>query len=311
MNRPFLFLVVVAAGVLAALPGASEPAPAPGLLGRWDVTVHAGRATYPSWFEITSSEGKLAGRFVGRGGSARPIAKIEASADHLVFSLPEGRQGEIRFDGQLKGDRLEGKSTQPGEPEATWEAVRSPSLARTKTPSWGTPRPLFNGRDLEGWKTLGGGSRNGWRAKEGVLANVDPGTNVATTETFNDFKLHVEFRLPKESNSGVYLRGRYEVQIADDTGKPPESHGLGGLYGFIAPRVNAGRPAGEWQAFDITLVGRLVSVALNGQALYERQEIPGITGGAIDSNEAAPGPIYLQGDHGQVDFRELVLTPAT
>jgi hypothetical protein len=114
----------------------------------------------------------------------------------------------------------------------------------------------------------------------------------------------------QRSNSGVYLRGRYEVQIQDDFGKPAESHGAGGLYGFLTPTTNAIKPAGEWQTYDITFIGRQLTVVLNGQTIIDRQEIPGVTGGAIDSAEGTPGPIMLQGDHGKVWFKNIVITPA-
>ena len=133
---------------------------------------------------------------------------------------------------------------------------------------------------------------------------------MVTDRKFTDFKLHAEFRYPKGSNSGVYLRGRYEVQIVDDYGEAADSHGSGGIYGFLTPSVNAAKKPGEWQTLDVTLVGRVVTVVLNGERVIDRQTIPGITGGALDSNEGEPGPIFLQGDHGPVDFRNLSLTPA-
>jgi hypothetical protein len=123
-------------------------------------------------------------------------------------------------------------------------------------------------------------------------------------------RVQAEFRYPRGSNSGLYLRGRYEAQIEDNFGADPDSHRIGGIYGFLAPRVNTARRAGEWQTFDITLVGRRITTVFNGETVIDRQEIPGITGGALDSREGEPGPIMLQGDHGVVEFRKLTLTPA-
>jgi hypothetical protein len=143
-----------------------------------------------------------------------------------------------------------------------------------------------------------------------VLTNTKTGVNLVSRDTFTDFKLHIEFRYPKDSNSGVYLRGRYEVQIEDSTELEPVSERLGAIYGFLAPNENVSKQPGEWQAFDITLVGRLVTVVLNGKTVIGTQEIPGITGGALDSDEGAPGPLLLQGDHGSMEFRNIVLTPA-
>ncbi|HEX4588936.1 MAG TPA: DUF1080 domain-containing protein, partial [Gemmataceae bacterium] len=145
---------------------------------------------------------------------------------------------------------------------------------------------------------------------DGLLVNAKPGTNLVSERKFNDFKLHAEFRSPKDSNSGIYLRGRYEIQIEDDYGLEPDSHLIGGIYGFLNPSTNPSKPAGEWQTIDAELVGRVVSVWLNGERVIDRQTIPGITGGALDSDEGSPGPIMLQGDHGPIEFRKVTVTPA-
>ena len=144
-----------------------------------------------------------------------------------------------------------------------------------------------------------------------VKTPITGSANLATDQKFNDFKLHLEFRVPKGANSGVYLRGRYELQIDDSAGLEPSSHHLGGVYGFIAPSENAARPAGEWQSMDVTLVGRMITYDLNGTTIICNREIPGITGGALDSAEAEPGPLLLQGDHGPIEYRNIVITPAT
>jgi hypothetical protein len=151
--------------------------------------------------------------------------------------------------------------------------------------------------------------KNGWVVRDALLVNAVPGNNLLTAEKFTDFKLQAEFRYPKGSNSGIYLRGRYEVQIEDNYGDEPDSHKIGGIYGFLTPSVNAAKKAGEWQCLEITLVGRVVSIVLNGERIIDRQTIPGITGGAIESDEASPGHILLQGDHGPIEFRRLMLTP--
>jgi hypothetical protein len=142
------------------------------------------------------------------------------------------------------------------------------------------------------------------------LKNARPVSDLITDRKFMDFKLQTEFRYPRGSNSGIYLRGRYELQIEDNHGREPSALGIGGVYGFLAPRENTARPAGEWQTLDAVLVGRRVTVVLNGETVIDRQEIPGITGGALDSSEGEPGPILLQGDHGPIEFRRVVITPA-
>jgi hypothetical protein len=182
-------------------------------------------------------------------------------------------------------------------------------LRNRTEPKWGTPIKLFNGQNLEGWKTVG--AENQWVADNGILKSPKSGANIHTTQTFKDFKLHVEFRYPKGSNSGVYLRGRYEVQVMDSKGQQPSKGDFGAVYGFILPNEMAAKDAGEWQAYDITLIGRLVTVVANGKTIICNQEIPGITGGALDSNEGEPGPIFIQGDHGPVEYRNIVLTPGS
>ena len=137
-----------------------------------------------------------------------------------------------------------------------------------------------------------------------------PAANLRTAEEFRDFRLHVEFKIPKGSNSGVYLRGRYETQVADSYGQPPHSRGVGGIYGLVTPTVNASHPAGEWNVLEATIVGYRVTIVVNGQTTIDAKLVDGITGGALDVNETAPGPIMLQGDHGAVYYRNIILTPA-
>ncbi len=149
---------------------------------------------------------------------------------------------------------------------------------------------------------------NEWQVADGVLRNVKTGGNLVTDQAFTDFQLHLEFRYPEQGNSGVYLRGRYEVQIRDDPEREwPTRESIGGIYGFLPPSENAARAPGEWQAYDITLVGRRVTVVLNGRTVIADQIIPGPTGGAIDANEGEPGPILFQGDHTAVEFRNITI----
>jgi hypothetical protein len=283
------------------------------LLGRWDLVVQRGTQTAPSWLEVErSGAATLVGQFVGSGGSARPIAKIEFIDGTFRFAIPpqwESNPGDITFEGRLEADRIMGSMTMGDGQKVTWSGTRAPSLRRTERPAWDAPIALFNGKSLDGWQPVG---RRGsqWSAVGGILQNANTGANLVTVQKFDDFKLHMEFRVPKGANSGVYLRGRYELQIDDAAGLDPSSHHLGGVYGFIAPSENAARAAGEWQSMDVTLVGRMLTYELNGTTVICNREIPGITGGALDSAEAEPGPLLLQGDHGPVDYRNIVITPA-
>jgi hypothetical protein len=287
--------------------------PTPPVVGRWDITVRGSDGDYPSWLEVRESGYRtLVGSFVGRTGSARPISRVEFENGRLRFSLPpqwEKRTDDQHVEGRLEGDVLRGETTDEQGRRVAWTAHRAPSLKRTYSPHAGEPIELFNGRDLTGWKARDVKSKNGWVVRDGVLTNAEPGNDLITEQKFTDFKLRAEFRYPEGSNSGIYLRGRYEVQIEDNFGHEPDSHEIGGIYGFLSPIKNAAKKSGEWQTLEITLFGRTVTIVLNGEKIIDRQAIPGITGGALDSDEGAPGPIMLQGDHGKVEFRKLTLTP--
>jgi hypothetical protein len=296
------------AGTLAQSRTASDA-----LLGRWDLVVQRGDQTAPSWLEVErSGTATLVGRFVGASGSARPIAKIELVDGTFRFAIPpqwDREPRDITFEGRLEGERLTGSMTMGDGQKVTWSGTRAPSLRRAAPAAWGDPITLFNGRALDGWRPHGRGDSQ-WRVADGLLRNAGRGANLVTDQKFEDFKLHLEFRVPKGENSGVYLRGRYELQVDDAAGLEPSSHHLGGLYGFIEPSENVAKPAGEWQTMDVTLVGRMLTYSLNGTMVICNREIPGITGGALDSAEGEPGPLLLQGDHGPVEYRNIVLTPA-
>ncbi len=284
----------------------------PSPIGKWDLTVDMGDKIAPSWLEVKLSGVKtLVGYFVAEGGSARPVAKINFTDSKVSFTIPpqwERNDKDMVFEGTLQNDQLSGKIYASNGKTYTFKGVRAPSLKREKDPVWGAPIQLFNGKDLSGWHTQK--PENQWIVENGIMKSPRSGSNIMTDQTFTDFKLHIEFRYPKGSNSGVYLRGRYEVQVEDSYGMEPSSTLFSGVYGFLTPNQMAANPAGEWQIFDITLVGRKVTVVANGKTVICDQIIPGITGGALDSKEGEPGPIFLQGDHGPVEYRNIVITPA-
>ena len=284
---------------------------APAIEGRWDITVKAEEKESPSWLEIThSGRSSLVGQFVGESGSARPIGRINLDGEKFSFSIPpqwENGENDLKLEGALDGEHLTGRIKMPNGKILNWTGARAPSLKTTEQPVWGQPVKLFNGKNLDGWQALG---TNQWVAEAGTLKSPKSGANIRTSKTFNNFKLHIEFRYPKGSNSGVYLRGRYEVQISDSKGMEPSKGDFGSVYGFISPSEMAAKSPGEWQTYDITLVGRMVTVVANGKQIIWNQEIPGITGGALDSKEGEPGPIYLQGDHGPVEYRNIIITAA-
>ncbi len=283
------------------------------LVGRWGITVDQGGKQRPSWLEVEISGFEtLVGRFVATGGSARPISKIHFDNGKFNFAIPpqwERSNNDLRVEGTVTKDRIEGIIHEVNGKKHPFTGVPAPRLTGKKDVEWGEPIQLFNGKDLDGWKTSG--KKNQWIIKDGVLISPESGSNLISKQEFTDFKLHVEFKYDKNSNSGVYLRGRYEVQILDNAPTDhPNSHSFGGVYGFLTPSEMAAKGPGEWQTYDITLIGRMVTIVANGITIISNQEIPGITGGAIDSNEAEPGPIYFQGDHGPIQFRNIVITPA-
>ena len=285
----------------------------PSIEGRWDITLDMSGTARPGWLEIIhSGNHALVGQVVVIVGSARPISEVHFKNGKMNFSIPpqwERGDNNLVFEGTLKDDRLMGTMINADGKQHSWTAVRAPALRRRSEPIWGEPIRLFNRKDLSGWTTLKSSDENQWVAEDGILRNPKSGANLRTEAIFDDFKLHIEFRYPKGSNSGVYLRGRYEVQIEDNKGREPNSHLFGGIYGFLSPSEMVAKDPEEWQTFDITLVGRMLTVIANGITIICNQEIPGITGGAIDSHEGEPGPIYFQGDHGPIEFRNIVLIP--
>ena len=292
----------------------SQSAAAKPFLGRWDLTLQAPGHEYPSWLELTEKDANLEARMTGRWGNARPLPKVEVSGGQLTFVSPkdeEGAKSDLVFVGKLEGDMLTGTVNAPEEGTWSWTGKRAPPLATTKHPQWGKPIQLFNGKDLTGWKMTDPNTKSPWTVVDGALVSPTHGPEIINDQKFKDFKLHIEFNCAANSNSGVYLRGRYEVQVETNSLDEPPSHHMGGVYGFIAATPELPRKPGEWQSYDITLVGRTITVVQNGRTIIDRQEVPGITGGALDSHEQLPGPIYLQGsEDGHVMYRNIVVTPA-
>jgi len=169
---------------------------------------------------------------------------------------------------------------------------------------------LFNGKDLAGWHLRNPQGPNGWKVVDGVYVNTPKSTDIQTDAEYYDFQLHVEFKVnPEKGNSGVYLRDKYEIQIDDSYGKPPEDHGCGALYRRIAPSVNASKPAGEWQTFDITFTGQRLTLVHNGQKVLDHVDVGPKGTGAASNRPDGPGPLRLQGDHEAVAYRNLRIRP--
>jgi hypothetical protein len=304
---------LLAAALLAAAPaGAQAPAPgfADAVLGRWNLAIQASGGTYPSWLEVRlRTETELMGRFVGRFGSVRYVDEVGYADGRVTWRVPVQYERDVdalRFEGTVRGDRIEGTTLAADGAALRFTATRAPTLLAESPRRWRAPSPLVAG-DLAGWMPRSTEHSGCWRVRDGVLTAEPPCVDLVTQQTFGDFRLHAELKVPAGGNSGIYLRGRYEVQIQDSAGQALDPLRMGGIYGFIAPTVDAARPAGEWQALDVELVGRRVTVVLNGTTIIDGQEIAGITGGALDSDEGAPGPIMLQGDHSAIELRNLTI----
>ncbi len=307
-------------------------------MGQWTIDVQGGGV---SWLEVRQEKDYLDADLLWIGGSVSPVSNVYLDNDHFlivtrvdnVVRTKDEKGTPIRshqvtnwLKTSKQGDKIVGFLYRP---KRDGNGVDSTSFTGTKLPApppapdmaslkFGTPINLFNGKDLTGWKLIDEKQKSGFYAKDGILG-TDPVQvegqehisygNLRTEQEFEDFNIKLEVNIPAGSNSGIYLRGMYEVQVADTYKKPLDPHNMGGLYSRIKPSVNAEKPAGTWQAMDITLCDRHVTVILNGTKIIDNQPVYGPTGGAMKSDVFAAGPIYLQGDHGKVEYKNIVLTP--
>ena len=307
-----------------------------GFLGRWALVLPGG----PGWLEVRQESGYLDADILWIAGSVVPVDSVVLERDTLVITrnsqVVRERDADrnpirtqtlsTRLELQVNGDKMSGKVLTPNrngigvaESEFTGKKIPllppAPDLTKVR---FGQAIELFNGKDLSGWTLTNPRQENGFKAIDGALANdpVQPGGgrrlsfgNIKTEQEFGDFNLKVEVQVPTGSNSGIYLRGIYEVQISDSYQQPLDSHNMGAIYSRIKPTVAAEKPAGQWQQLDITLCDRHVTVILNGKTIIDNQPLLGVTGGALTADEFSPGPIYLQGDHGPVSYKGMVLRP--
>jgi hypothetical protein len=274
--------------------------------GRWGFNLTSPKGEHQAaWLGVAEKNGTLEIWQQPTGGNVRQIKEFKVDGKHLSVTLAPAVTWEL----DAVGDKLTGtqKSAAGSVPLS---GFREPELKRAEPKAWGTPVALFDGKSLKGWEPMGADSH--WVVKDGLLINEEHGANLKSTRSFQDFKLHFEANCPDHANSGFYLRGRYEVQLEYEplTKNPPERR-IGSIYGRIAPAADLPRKPGEWDTFDITLVGRTVTIVRNGVTTVDHKQIEGITGGALDANEGEPGPFYIQGDHtGGLKFRNItVATP--
>jgi len=325
---------VVCLSILTATVGAAGAADNP-YVGGWELTIPGGGA---GWLGVEEVGGRLQASLLWGGGSVVPLDSAKMEMGKLVVTRKHKSERKDESGktvtattietilASARGDTLKLTSIKTrengqNEDRAEFTGRREPAmppapdLAQVK---FGKPVQLFAGKSLTGWRLTDPKALSGWSVKDGLLVNEvsqEEGKphknygNLRTDQVFEDFNLTLEVRLAKGGNSGVYLRGIYEVQVADTYGKPLDPHNMGAVYSRIKPTASAEKPAGEWQTMDITLVDRHITVVLNGKKIIDNQPVPGCTGGALWSDVTRPGPIYLQGDHTGIEYRNIVLKP--
>jgi hypothetical protein len=297
------FAAVLLAGSVCLLPALAQKTPSP-FVGRWDFNTGPHRA---NWLGVTEKDGALEIWFQPTGGNVRQLKDFQAEGPHLTLHIDPATEKNPAMSWELDaaGGKLTGVQKR-GAASLSLTGVRAPALKRDPPAAWTDPEPLFNGKDLTGWEPIEP-AQSHWVVENGELVNQAHGSNLRGTRPFDDFKLHIEFNCPDDSNSGVYLRGRYEVQLEyEPLDRNPPERRIGSIYGFLAPAAAVPRKPGTWESFDVTLVGRTVTVVHDGVLTIDRKEIPGITGGALDANEGEPGTFYIQGDHtGGLRFRNI------
>ena len=307
-------------------------------LGQWTIDIKGGSV---GWLEVRQEDNYLDGDILWGGGSVLPVSNMFLEKDHIlvvqdsICVIRKVNENKIPLRTQVitkwyeivkNGDKIEGIRLSPrkngtGVDSLTFTGTKlpppppAPDLANVK---FGTSVTLFNGKDLTGWRLTNEKQTNGFSVVDGILTNnpvqvegqphISYG-NLRTDQVFEDFNLKLEVNVPVDGNSGIYLRGMYEIQVSDSYKKELNPHNMGGVYSRICPVVSAEKPAGTWQTFDITLCDRHITVVLNGIKIIDNQPVYGPTGGALTSDVFAPGPIYLQGDHRAVQYRNIVLTP--
>ena len=272
------------------------------------------------------ADGKPSATVLWRWASPIPMTSCEVLGNKFCIVHP----WSMILEGEVCGDKLTGTitylkgdgSADETKPQETFCGWRNPPIepAHTALAKFGEPIDLLKD-GLDGWEQIEKEGKFGWSFKDGVLSNklglndkgewAGGGVNLKTKRSdFYDFNLEYDVRVPKNSNSGVYLRGRYECQVVDSYGKPVNEHNMAAYYGRVVPSEAAEKPAGEWQHVNVTVYKRHLTVILNGKKIIDNTPMVGITGGAIDADEFATGPIYLQGDHSDADYKNMILRPA-
>jgi len=201
----------------------------------------------------------------------------------------------------------------------------------------------FDGRDLKGWNFMSDAGKSRWMvgipavsaedpkmliAKKGCGAMINvarhhgDSVDIYSQAKFGDCHIELELMVAKESNSGIYVMGEYEVQVLDSYGKEKlDNSDMGAIFGAAPPAINACKQPGEWQKYVIDFRAprfdaagkkvanaKFIKVELNGKVLHANLEMPGPTPAGVTGKEAATGPIMFQGNHGPVAYRNIRIT---
>lgn len=301
-------------------------------LGKWSLHLPRGAG----WLDIRQDDAYLDADVLWIGGSVVPVDHVyyangKLYIQRLARNTVEAANNRTHqptnyLELEVSGSKLVGRYVEPapngqGAKTTVFYGTRIPTLPpapKMSSLKYGAPITLFDGETLQGWSAIPTDRKSAWMIEDGMLVN-DPTqvsdddhprtANLRTDAVFEDFHLTLDVNIPKGSNSGVYLRGIYEVQVMDSYGMELDNHHMGALYSRIKPAIAAELAPGVWQKLDLTLCDRHLTVVLNGMKIIDNQPIEGITGGALSADQFAPGPIYLQGDHGEVSYRNIILRP--
>ena len=308
LQKVLLVALVATASVASSAPAFAQNAP---FLGDWNITGDPPNTGNIYWLEVKDEGGTLSALFLNRGGSPVPAKDVKIANGELTFTIagtdPKAIVSLKAAGGKLTGTVGAQAVKVTGERPPKWGACDA-NAAHT----FGKPIALFDGTSVAAWDVQVKDKPMGWAVEDGAMTNTPPANNLVSKQTFRDFRIEAEYKLSPKGNSGIYLRGRYEMQVLDDAGAAPgDIHGHMAIYARKAPDKNVSKPAGEWQTAQITVVGNCVTAVLNGQTVQNNAKIAGITGGALDAKETEPGPIMIQGDHEKVWFRKVTVTPIT
>jgi hypothetical protein len=294
-------IVALTLSLLPVLQAQTSP-----FVGRWDFNITQSNGKQAAvWLGIQEKGGGLDIWYQPTGGNVYQVPDYKVSGSHLTLNMKHDSSIELDAkDGKLVGTQKHGGDS------IELTGLPAPALKGHEPKAWTKPVKLFESKDLSGWTPIGDTANNHWVVQDGDLLNEKHGANLKSNEKFTDFKVHFEVNCPEDANSGFYLRGRYELQLEyEKAGTEPPERGMGAIYGRLAPSPMLPRKPGEWESFDVTLVGRTVTVVRDGTLTVDHKEIDGITGGALDANEGEPGSFYIQGDHtGGLKFRNITVS---